>query len=250
MSFKDHFSSQAESYARYRPHYPAELYAYLASLPAARQLAWDCATGSGQAAVALAESFAQVIATDASPQQLQRARPHPRVHYQVASAESVPLADASVDLIGVAQALHWFDLDAFATEAARVLRPGGILAVWSYELAQIQPPVDAIVEHFYRDIVGPWWPPERTMVESGYADIQLPFCELDTPSFHMQADWTLPQLTGYLGSWSAVQRYRDANGDHPMEKVIEELTTAWGAPDQPLRVCWPLVLRVYQTDLI
>lgn len=249
MSFKDHFSTQADSYARYRPHYPAELYTYLASLPAARQLAWDCATGSGQAAVALAESFTQVIATDASPQQLQRAQPHPRVSYQVATAEAVALADASVDLITVAQALHWFDLDAFASEAGRVLKPGGILAVWTYEMARIQPQVDAIVEHFYRDIVGPWWPPERALVESGYADIQLPFSELDTPAFQMQADWTLQQLTGYLSSWSAVQRYRDEKGEHPIDTVMDALNDAWGTPDHPRTVRWPLALRVYQTDL-
>jgi len=248
MSFKDHFSTQAKDYARYRPHYPRELYDYLASLPTTRQLAWDCATGSGQAAVALAESFERVIATDASPQQLQRAQPHPRVSYQVGSAEAAPLEDTSVDLITVAQALHWFDLDAFATEVGRALKPGGILAVWTYEMAQIEPEVDAIVEHFYRDIVGPWWPPERAMVESGYADIQLPFTELDTPAFHMQADWTLEQLTGYLGSWSAVQRYRDANGEHPMNQVIAPLSTVWGSPEQAKTVRWPLALRVYQTD--
>ena len=248
MSFKDHFSTQADNYARYRPHYPAELYRYLASLPAARQLAWDCATGSGQAAVALAESFAQVIATDASPQQLERAQPHQRVRYQVAMAESAPLADASVDLITVAQALHWFDLDAFAGEARRVLKPGGILAVWTYVLTEVSPPVDAIVEHLYRDILGRWWPPERELVENRYADIQLPFTELETPAFTMQADWSMAQLTGYLDSWSAVQRYRDANRHHPLDDIIEPLKAAWGRPEQAKMVRWPLVLRVYRAE--
>ena len=248
MAFKDHFSTQADSYARYRPHYPDQLYRYLATLPAARQLAWDCATGSGQAAVALAESFQQVIATDASPQQIERAEPHKRVRYQVASAEDAPLADASVDLITVAQALHWFDLDAFATEVGRVLKPGGVLVVWSYALAQIRADIDAVVEHLYADIVGPWWPPERDTVISRYADIQLPFTELDTPDFNMQVDWTLAQLTGYLESWSAVQRYRDANGKNPLDDILEPLSDVWGDPEQPKRVSWPLVLRVYQSD--
>ena len=246
MSFKDHFSTQADSYARYRPRYPAELYDYLTALPAARQLAWDCATGSGQAAVALAESFEQVIATDASPQQLERAQAHPRVSYQVASAEASPLTDASADLITVAQALHWFDLDAFATEARRVLKPGGILAVWSYALAQIRPDIDAVVEHLYADIVGPWWPPERDTVINRYANIQIPLRELETPAFNMQVDWTLAQLTGYLESWSAVQRYRDANQKNPLEQVRHPLASAWGQPEKPLAVRWPLTLRVYQ----
>ena len=249
MSFKDHFSTQADSYARYRPNYPAELFQYLASLTPAHRLAWDCATGSGQAAVALAEWFDQVIATDASAQQLLRAQPHPRVSYQVASAEAVPLAAASLDLICVAQALHWFDLDAFGAEVGRLLKPGAVLAVWSYGLTQISDGIDPIIERFYRDTVGPWWPPERRMVENGYADIELPFSPIETPEFSMQVDWELGHLIGYLRSWSAVQRCRSATGQDPMTGLIDDLKQAWGSPPEQARtVRWPLVLKAWRTE--
>lgn len=249
MAFKDHFSSQADSYARYRPSYPAELFHYLASLTPSQQLVWDCATGSGQAAVALTEWFEQVIATDASAQQLQRAQQHPQVSYQVASAEAVPLATASLDLICVAQALHWFDLDAFSTEVRRLLKPGAVLAAWSYGMTQVGSEIDTLIEHFYRDTVGRWWPPERRMVENGYTSIKLPFRAIKTPEFSMQADWELGQLIGYLGSWSAVQRCRSATGRDPMTGFIDKLKQAWGAPPEQARtVRWPLVLKAWRME--
>ena len=161
MTFKDHFSDQASDYARFRPNYPHELFAYLGSLVLARECAWDCGTGSGQAAVALAEFFDRVVATDASEKQILSATKSSRVEYPIAPAENSGLSSHSLDLIAVAQALHWFDLDAFYMEAKRVLKPDGILAVWCYGLLEIGPEIDAIINRFYREIVGPYWPPER-----------------------------------------------------------------------------------------
>jgi ubiquinone/menaquinone biosynthesis C-methylase UbiE len=177
--FKDHFSGHAEDYARFRPHYPGELFAYLGSICAEREDAWDCATGNGQAAIGLAAHFKRVIATDASMKQLESAPLDRRVQYRVSAAEESGLDSNSVDLITVAQALHWFDLPKFWTEAKRMLKPQGIVAVWSYNLVSIAPAIDRVVDRFYRDTVGPFWPLERAIVEAGYRTIDFPFHEID-----------------------------------------------------------------------
>lgn len=242
--FPDHFSALAEGYARHRPGYPAALFDWLAARAPGRALAWDCATGSGQAALGLAGHFDRVVATDASADQLRRAAAHPRVHYAAAAAEAAPLAGGALDLLTVAQAAHWFDLDRFYAEARRVLRPGGVLALWTYDLLAIDPAVDAVFGRFYRDAVGPWWPPERRHVESGYRELPFPFPELAPPALEMTAEWRLADLLGYLGTWSAVKRCREATGRDPLAGVAGPLGEAWGEPETPRPVRWPLHLRV------
>lgn len=244
MTFQDHFSALAADYASFRPHYPEVLFAWLAQQAPARNLAWDCATGSGQAALGLAAHFARVIATDASAEQIANARRNPRVDYAVAPAEDSGLAAQSVDLITVAQALHWFDLERFYAEVRRVLRPGGVLAVWTYNVLRTDNnAVNALVDHLYSEVLGPWWPLERRLVENGYRDLPFPFAELATPSFAMRTEWALPHLLGYLRTWSAVKRYREACGTDPVATIADALTAAAGACDR-LRVEWPLALRV------
>jgi SAM-dependent methyltransferase len=244
MTFKDLFSGDAGNYSRYRPDYPPGLFAALASIAPGRQRAWDCATGSGQAAQSLAAYFKEVIATDASCSQLRQAKPHPRIEYQVAPAEQSAIAPATVDLITVAQALHWFDITAFFDEARRVLRDGGVLAVWCYQLLAVNPVVDALLARFYAERLGPYWPSDRRMVEQGYADVCFPFEELRAPSFEMAVQWNLPQLTGYLGTWSAVRRCQQQQGANPLEELYPDLQRRWGDPQQYRRIRWPLTLRV------
>src|SRR5207253_9835478 len=152
--FKDHFSGQAAEYAKFRPNYPPKLFDYLASISPGGELGWDCATGNGQAAVGLAEHFAKVIATDASARQIESARPHPSISYRVAPAEASGIDPDSVDLIVVAQALHWFDMDRFFTEAKRVSKESGILAVSTYTRLSINPEIDAILSQFYCETTG------------------------------------------------------------------------------------------------
>ena len=207
MSFKDFFSGHAGDYARFRPHYPRELFNYLAGITSEQESVWDCATGNGQAAVALAEVFRQVIATGASEKQIAKAQPHNRINYRVASAEQSGLPKESVDLVMVAQALHWLDRNVFFGEAKRILKPNGVLAVWSYNLVKIAPKIDGLVEIFYREAVGSFWDFERRLVETGYRSIAFPFEELSPPDFHMQAEWSLHDVLGYLRTSSATKGF-------------------------------------------
>ncbi|OLP20386.1 SAM-dependent methyltransferase [Leptolyngbya sp. 'hensonii'] len=242
---QDHFSGVAAQYARFRPRYPADLFAYLASLISTPTLAWDCATGTGQAAIALAEYFPQVIATDASAEQITHADPHSQVDYRVAPAEQSGLNSGSVDLITVAQALHWFNLPAFYAEAKRVLRPAGVLAIWCYGHLEIPGDIlQQIADTFYNETVGPYWPPERRIVEAGYRTLEFPFIEIETPGFAIESLLTLTQLTGYLSTWSATQRYVKATGQNPIPTLTEELEPHWGNPGTPRPIRWPLSLRV------
>jgi SAM-dependent methyltransferase len=247
-TFRDLFAFAAGSYASHRPAYPAELFRWLASVSRGQELAWDCATGSGQAAVSLADHFAGVVATDASMTQLSSARRRPGVHYVATPAEAAALAPGSADLVTVAQALHWFDRPRFFAEVERVLRPGGLLAVWSYGMIRIAPAIDAVLHRFYEVELGRYWPAERALVESGYAGIALPYPEEPTPAFEMETRWRLDQLGGYLSTWSAVGRYAAAVGTDPIPAVVRELEQVWG-PDEPRRIEWPLVVRVSRKSM-
>jgi ubiquinone/menaquinone biosynthesis C-methylase UbiE len=205
---------------------------------------WDCACGSGQASLDLAESFAQVVATDLSAAQLREAQAHPRIEYRVALAEESQLPAASQDLVTVAQALHWFDCERFYAEARRVLRPNGLLAVWSYSICTLESAAaDALLQEFYANTAGPYWPPERRHVESGYQSLPFPQPELTVPEFAMQLRWSLDQLLGYLGSWSATSRYIKARGSDPLPALRAQLQAHWPAEDGRLGIMWPLKVR-------
>lgn len=248
--FKDHFSAQSQQYQRFRPTYPPALYRWLANLTPSHELAWDCATGNGQVARALVEYYARVIATDASVNQIAQCTAQDGITYEVARAEASPFADHSVDLITVAQALHWFDLPTFYSEAARVLKPNGALAAWSYQMLSITPAIDEIVNHYYHDVVGPYWPPERRLVEQGYAPLPSPFLERHPPEFAMTAAWQLEQLLGYLGTWSASVGYHEATHLDPLAQIRDSLAKTWGDPNQVRDVQWPLQLRAGVIDAI
>ncbi|HKI00665.1 MAG TPA: class I SAM-dependent methyltransferase [Thermoanaerobaculia bacterium] len=243
MSFKDHFSGHAGSYASFRPSYPPEVFDFVAALPQRRGLVWDCATGNGQAALDLAERFDRVVATDASAEQLEHATPHPRVEYRQALAERSGLADGSVDLVTVATAVHWFDFDRFYAEVERVLAPGGALAVWAYDLVRISPELDALVDRLGHEIVAPYWPPERRWVDELYRTLPFPFDEVAVPPLWIEDRWNLERLLQYAGTWSATQRYIRETGSDPRELVRTELEAAWGDPTVEKTLRWPLMMR-------
>lgn len=243
MGFQDHFSKQAADYAKFRPRYPREMFEFLGTIAPSRDLACDCATGNGQAAVELANVFSQVIATDASESQIRNAEPHPRVEYRVARAEESGLGTDSFDLVMVAQALHWLNRDRFYPEMGRMLKKNGLFAASAYNLLRTDRPIKEIIRRYYYDIVGPYWPPERALIEQ-FVKIPFPFPEVKTPEFEIVAEWDLQHLMGYLWSWSSTQRFVAATNRNPLDQIASELEKAWGGPHRAKRIAWPLVLRV------
>ncbi|HST29405.1 MAG TPA: class I SAM-dependent methyltransferase [Chthoniobacterales bacterium] len=243
MQFKDHFSKQAADYAKFRPRYPREMFEYLGTITPTRQLAWDCATGNGQAAFERANVFDRVVATDASESQIANAEPHEKVEYRTAPAEQSGLESAKFDLVLVAQGLHWLNRDRFYPEVRRVLGKSGLFAASAYNLLQTERSIKDIVGHYYYEIVGPYWPPERALIEQ-FPQIPFPFPERKTPQFKIAAEWNLEHLVGYLRSWSSTQRFIAATNRNPLDQIARDLQKAWGDPQQTRRIVWPLILRV------
>lgn len=242
-NFKDHFSSHATTYRQARPQYPETLFATLSQHTRAHFKAWDAGCGNGQASTVLAKHFEQVYATDPSAAQIANCQPHPRVCYTVELAEQCSLTDQSVDLITVAQALHWFDLDRFHDEVRRVLKPDGIIAQWGYAECQVTPEIDAVCAVLYRDVLGAYWPPERRYVEARYQTLAFPFQTITLPVFDMIQYWTLLQYLAYLESWSALQRFRRERSSDPMLELMPDFIAAWGSSSQIRPVHWSLFVR-------
>jgi len=246
-TFKDLFSHHATDYARFRPHYPPELFAWLAGLSPGRALAVDVGSGNGQAAAALGQDFDQVIAVDPSAEQIANApvAPAGTVGYRKGTAECLPVDSGTADLVVAAQAFHWFKPEPFFAEVRRVLRPCGHLAVWCYGLATITPELDALVHELYETRLGPSWEPERRLVETGYSGVAFPFTELTPPRFDMRLAWTFDHLVGYLGTWSALKRHLQTWGDNPLEDMVPRLAQAWGKPRER-KVLWPIHVRAFR----
>ncbi len=252
---KDLFSAQSKEYASSRPTYPRALFEFIVGLVNEKNLAWDCATGNGQSAAVLADYFNQVVASDISAKQLDNAQQRSNIRYQIFPAERSLLEDNSVNLITVAQALHWFDFDRFYSEAKRVLKKredgktgGGIIAAWSYGLHTISPDIDKITYHLYKDILGDkYWPVERKYVEAKYETIPFPFEPIPTPQFQLKLEWNLSELLGYFRSWSSVQKFIEKNNYNPVNEIREILETAWGGIDRASEkriVTWPLYVKL------
>ncbi len=242
--FPDHFSAVAAQYASARPDYPQTLFDWIAGIAPARGRVWEAGCGSGQATRGLASVFAEVFATDPSAQQIAQAPEIGNARFAMEPAERCSLADASVDAVCVAQALHWFDRDAFFAECARVLRPGGVLVAWGYQ--------DIEVPDALRDSVGAFaarirdaWPAERHLVDRAYADIAFPFDAVETaqpPPSEIAVAWPLLRLFDYFSSYSAVKRYREAHGVDPVAAHAWAMAQDWGeAGPVPLR--WPLFVH-------
>lgn len=241
--FKDHFSTGSANYAAHRPSYPPRLVEELAALSPGRGLALDCGCGTGQLSVLLAERFERVVATDASAAQIDKAQAHPRVDYRVALAEDSGLAAASVDLVTVAQAAHWLDLPRFYQEARRVARADAILALVTYGVLHVDGPMEPLLQHFYHQVVGPYWPAERRHVEEGYRNLPFPFEERRLPALAIEVEWSVDDLLGYIGTWSAVKEAGKALGQDPVVAFAAQLREAWGDPWLRRRVRWPLKVR-------
>ncbi len=225
---KDNFSTHAADYAKFRPRYPAELFTHLASLAATHECAWDCGTGNGQAAVEMIKHFKTVMASDLSTQQIAESQQQHGIHYTVCKAEQTPFSDNIFDLILVAQAIHWFDFDAFYKEVKRVGKPGCVVAAIGYGLIKTNTKADAIIQKLYTEILHGYWDAERRFIDEAYQTIPFPFDEIDVPDFDMKVNWDANHLIAYLKTWSAVKHFERSKNRNPVDEVSSELINALG----------------------
>lgn len=242
IGFKDHFSASATDYARARPLYPQALFDWIASIASGRDLAWEAGCGSGQASRDLATRFADVHATDPSAAQVAQAPAIANVTFAVEPGERCSLADGSADAVCVAQALHWFEREAFFAECARVLRPGGVLVAWGYQDIEVPPALADANAALQSEIEG-YWPPERADIDAAYAGYAWPFDPVEAPALEMEAQWPLARLLGYFASYSATKRHREATGTDPVALHAGALAVAWGHPEALRRLRWPMFVH-------
>lgn len=242
-SYEDHFSGHAGAYARHRPRYPDELFAWLASIIPTRELAWDAGTGNGQVAVALAEHIQRVVATDASADQLAHAEPHERVAYRNEPSDRVTLPARSVDLITAGAAAHWFELEGFYREVRRVGRKGAVVALFSYGPRDLADAIGPAVHRFQDEVLDGFWPERIEYVHARYATLPFPFDEIVAPPFVMTAEWDLPELLAFLDTWSASQRYFQQYGRRAVDEIAPDLAREWGDPAHRREIRCPLFVR-------
>ena len=241
---KDLFSDSSDQYAKYRPAYPPELYDYLLSFVKTKGVAWDCATGNGQAASELSKHFQKVIASDISESQLEFAIKKPNIEYVVCPAEHTPFADNSFDLVTVAQAFHWLDWEKFSKEVTRVTKNNGVIAIWVYQNALTgEIAIDEVIHEFYRDVLGSYWDDARKHVDDGYATVEFDFDDNHTSEFDMELNWQLADLLGYISTWSAVKKFIRKNESNPLSILEEKLLKVW-PPDEYKKIVFPLILKM------
>ena len=236
------FSTGGQDYALYRPESPKEVFDFLYANAKKFDTAWDCGTGNGQVAAKLAERFKTVYATDISEDQLKHAQQRANIIYRRERAEQTSFPDHSFDLITVAQAIHWFDFDAFYKEVRRVAKPGALFAAWTYSLLKLTPAVDKVINHFYLNITHPYWDKQRDYVDAKYQTIPFPFDEIKAPEIQIVKSYTLEQLIGYLRTWSGVRHYIEKEKSDPTRLIVHDVKEAWGTAEK-LEVRWPVHVR-------
>jgi len=244
LSHHKFFSKNSELYASARPRYPEELFNKLTTLCPDLERAWDCGTGTGQAASSLANYFERVDATDVSPEQIAQALVSERINYGVQPAETTNFPDDSFSLVTVAQALHWFDLKTFWPEVQRVLKPEGVFAAWAYSWFQISEEIDNIIKEKLLGKIGSYWAPQNRLVWNGYQTISFPFTEISPPSIAFTQAWNLDQLLSYLGTWSATRKYIEVQGDDGFKTLAEALGAVWGDQQRSRTIKMKFFLRV------
>lgn len=243
-STKNWFDQGGTAYARFRPEYPPELAKFLATIAPTPQLAVDVGCGTGQLTAQLADHFDRVIGLDPSADQLANATAHARVEYRASPAEQLQVESGSASLITAAQAAHWFDLPRFYGEVRRIASRDAIVSLLSYGVLKLDGELDARFQRFYREDVGRFWPPERRLVDSGYATIDFPFDEHVPPPLAIRKDWNLDEMLGYISTWSAIRGAREAGQEGLLHRFAGEFGELWGDPATRREVRWPINMRL------
>lgn len=244
MSMPSLFNDKTELYASARPHYPQELFLYLSGLCSSRNRAWDCACGNGQAAESLAKIFDKVIATDISKQQILSAKNIENVEFSVSPAESTGFSERSFDLVCVAQALHWFNLENFWPEVQRVLKPDGVFSAWGYTWPSISPNLDSLFEEKILTVIEPYWAPQNKLLWNHYKDVDFPFAKINSPEFTMAVNWNLDEFFDFVHTFSATRRCLEEHGSDFFKHALKTMALQWGEAEQKKTVHLDFVLYV------
>lgn len=241
MQFKDYYSKQAKEYLKYRPTYPPELFQFLNSIVNGNNLAVDCAAGNGQAAIGIAGYFDKVIAIDASASQIEHAIRNDKVEYRIAKAEDTGVETGSTDLVTIATAVHWVDLDLFYEETKRILNDNGIIAVWTYSTsAEIDPAIDETVNLFSKEILFKHWDRGIEQVWN-FEELPFPFERIDSPEFEIKRNWTYEEFLNYIYTWSSVQSYIDTHNETPVTLLKDRLQNIWGEIKREVK--WKVIMK-------
>lgn len=233
----------SNSYSKTRPMYPAELYYWLSQHVPSQSVVWDCACGTGQASLDLAAYFERVEASDISASQVNAATPHRKVNYQIGSAESTEYPDHSFDLVCVAHALHWFDLDKFWQELRRVLKPGGLFVCWGYNWLQIGEAEDKVIAENILPHLSDYWPSQSRVLWNQYQDIRFPFELMNVPEFELNCHWSVSQTLDFIRTWSASQLYIQEHGDEFLLNAEPVIREAWSDPNHKKHVQLPFFVK-------
>lgn len=240
---KDNFSRDSKSYARYRPQYPWELIEFITSLVAEKKKAWDCGTGNGQMAALLSNFFDEVYGTDISQSQIDNTKKAANIYYSVQPAEKANFPNSSFNLVTVAQAIHWFNFEDFFAEVKRVARQHSIIAIVGYGGVSVSEGIDKLKIDFYKNIIGSYWDKERKHIDNNYSTIPFPFAEIKCPEFSIKLNWSFEEYTGYINTWSAVQKFADDKGYNPVTFLAEKIKPLWGN-EEMREIKFPIFLRV------
>ncbi len=238
------FSYQAGVDASNHPRYPEELFSYLAGLSTTTHRAYVYEIGNNQAATYLASRFDEVISADMNQVKKPNAPSKNNLSYICSTAAKIPLVEKTVDLLTVSQAWHWIEAKQLEQEAYRVLRPGGLLAVWGFNLPRIDEPISKLIHHYYNHELKDHWPDERKNHEQAYADFPTRLALLPTPAFAMHQPLTTSQLLNYILRWSATQELIAAGKKAVYDKLYQEVFKLLGSADKLLNISWPLTLKV------
>ncbi len=84
---------------------------------------------------------------------------------------------------------------------------------------------------------------ERQLIERGYVDVPIPFTPVEAPVLTMETSMTMAGLEGYIGTWSATERYREARGHDPVPGFMARVADVWGDPESAKPADWPMAIR-------
>lgn len=235
-------ASHARIYSKFRPTYPKALLdiltGYLVRSGSDQDTVVDIGCGSGQSTFYLQDSFKHCIGVDISKAQVQEAQKKceemhcKNVEFRVGNGMDLPMETASANAVTIAQAWHWMaNLEKFYSECKRILKPHGCLAVYGYGNVHLKNELcNQLVRDFYKNTLTGCWHKERCHIDNEYAEVDLPFSNVERHDIEMPKTYTVEDFIGYVSTWSGYEKYCAINPNNTVlqdlqEKISEHLSS-------------------------